>query len=503
MDLRINKKLLPFIFFCVAIVFSSCEEDLIEPEEYGIVQGIVTDFETGLPLENVRISTSPISEIEFSDTNGQFTMNNVPVGNVSVEARLDGYETNVEAVFVILDEVSNVVLQMVDDDFNNQPPSAPELLFPENEATNTSRFVEFLWSSSTDPDEDDVEYELTYFKEGSSEYEIVSGITDTSYMVEFLDYNTRYYWQVSAKDDINEEESVSDLFNFLTIPFPENRVYYSREIQGNLAIFSSSGDPDNPQTTQITSVQNNSWRPRQNPTVDLVAFLRNVGADTHIFTMKPDGSEITQITDIPITGFRQDEIDFSWTASGDKIIYPNFDKLYSINLDGTGTELLFTTPNGKLISEAALSADESFFALKVNNVNGYDAEIYTINQGGVPQDTLLINQPGAAGGLDINFDGSQILYSRDISGAENSNYRQLNSHLFIYNTADESVVDVSADKPSGFNDLDPRFSPNDAQVICTFTSNDGVSTEFIYTIDLDDIEDREEIISEGSMPDWQ
>ena len=493
--------LITLVFFTV--VFTSCEEDTIEPEEFGVITGMVTDFETNTPLENARITTSPISEIVFSDVNGEFTLNNVPTGNISVEARLDGYETNVEPVFVVQEEVSNVVFQMVDDNFNNQPPSTPNLISPENGATDVSRFIDLVWNSSVDPDDDPIEYELTYFAEGSADFEVISGLTDTTFTLEFLEYNTRYYWQVAAMDDINEEKSVSDLFSFLTESFPDNRIYYTREIDGNFAIFSASGDPDNPQVTQITSIQNNSFRPRQNPTIEKIACLWNVGSETHIFTMNPDGSEITQITDIPITGFRQSEIDFSWSASGDKIIYPNLDRLFSINLDGTGTELLYTTPNGKLISEAAWSTDESFLALKVNNNVGYDAEIYTIDMAGNPLDTLLINQPGAAGGLDISFDDTEILYTYDLSGAENSNYRQLNTHIFSYNVANGTTIDVSGDKPAGFNDLDPRFSPNDAQVICTFTSNDGVSTRFIYTIDIDDNTEREEIISDGFMPDWQ
>ena len=81
--------LITLVFFTV--VFTSCEEDTIEPEEFGVITGMVTDFETNTPLENARITTSPISEIVFSDVNGEFTLNNVPTGNISVEARLDGY----------------------------------------------------------------------------------------------------------------------------------------------------------------------------------------------------------------------------------------------------------------------------------------------------------------------------------------------------------------------------------------------------------------------------
>ena len=63
----------------------------------------------------------------------------------------------------------------------------------------------------------------------------------------------------------------------------------------------------------------------------------------------------------------------------------------------------------------------------------------------------------------------------DISGYEDASYRQLDTHLFIYNFTTTNTTDISVNKTAGSNDLDPRFTPNEAQIIMVNTSNDGIS----------------------------
>ncbi len=112
-------------------------------------------------------------------------------------------------------------------------------------------------------------------------------------------------------------------------------------------------------------------------------------------------------------------------------------------------------------------------------------------------------------GLDISVDGSKILYARDISGFESSNYRQLRTHLFIYNLNTDTVEDISdlSEIPNGFIDVDPRFSPNEAEVIFTQTSNDGISRKDIYKISLsadDQGNFKRTLLFENAwMPDWE
>jgi Tol biopolymer transport system component len=103
-----------------------------------------------------------------------------------------------------------------------------------------------------------------------------------------------------------------------------------------------------------------------------------------------------------------------------------------------------------------------------------------------------------------------LLYSRDISGYQDTsgNYRQLDSHVFVYNLTTNTNHDISAesDKMMGTNDLDPRFSPNNAQVIFMNTSNDNISQRNVMVIDLNssmtDLT-RAVLFSNAEMPDYE
>ena len=79
--------------------------------------------------------------------------------------------------------------------------------------------------------------------------------------------------------------------------------------------------------------------------------------------------------------------------------------------------------------------------------------------------------------------------------------------MFVENLETSAVQDYSRGKLEGTNDLDPRFSPNEAEIIFVNTSNDGVSQKNIYTAYLEDQESdgshRIELIEGAKMPDWE
>lgn len=187
-------------------------------------------------------------------------------------------------------------------------------------------------------------------------------------------------------------------------------------------------------------------------------------------------------------------------------IIPILISFFSINADGTDLQLVYKTVDGKFITEVVISADESFIALKTNTVNGYEVSIFTIDPSGIVIDEVLNNVQGAAGGLDISVDNAKILYWYDVSEFQIDNYRQLDSRVFIYERASSTSFDISAEKPNGTNDYDCRFSPNEAQVILTNTSNDGLSQKNIILVAINDDNssgERLELIQNGEMPDYE
>jgi hypothetical protein len=67
---------------------------------------------------------------------------------------------------------------------------------------------------------------------------------------------------------------------------------------------------------------------------------------------------------------------------------------------------------------------------------------------------------GALGGLNFSVTGQRIIFTRDVSGYENANYRQLDTRIYQYVFATATTTDIGLDKPSGTLDLDVLSQAN-------------------------------------------
>ena len=82
--------------------------------------------------------------------------------------------------------------------------------------------------------------------------------------------------------------------------------------------------------------------------------------------------------------------------------------------------------------------------------------------------------------------------------------------MFIYDFAYKYQKRYFRNKNDGSVDLDPRFSPDEAKVIFVNTNNDGVSQKNIFTQNVkedgtanDNQYNREELVQDAIMPDWE
>lgn len=479
--------------------FINCSEDKIILTGKGDITGTAVTAGDFVPLQNVKISTNPVSSIVFTDVDGNFKIPDVPINDYSVQAEKDGYLTQFEGITVLDESTINVIFEMELATATNRPPDAPVLDTPPNNSIDQEVEIELIWSG-TDPDEDVLTYSIEILNDQNSEVLEFSNISDTTYTVSGLQYGFKYFWQVSASDNINES-TLSQVFSFETLPFPNNRYFFVRKENGNNVIFSSDNEGNE---LQLTSENSNSWRPRKGANIDKIAFLRTNGGATHIYTMDLDGSNLSQITQAtPVNGFNLEEIDFTWSDNDSSIYYPNFDKLYRISSSGAGLTQIYQTTDGSFITEVDWNEQLSKIALKTNNSIGYEGSIFTINTSGVLQDMVLTNVDGALGGLDYSFDGTKLLYTYDTTGNENSEYRQLDTNMFIYDFNTMASINFSEGKDSGTNDLDARFSPNESELIFVNTSNDGISQKNVYSLLLNQITTRVELFQDAKMPDWK
>ncbi|MFH6992477.1 carboxypeptidase regulatory-like domain-containing protein [Flavobacterium sp. FlaQc-48] len=483
-----------FLLFLV-----SCSEEKIGDSEYGTVTGRVVNADTFVPVENVKILSSPTSSTVFTDADGKFTVSNVKTGEYSFQAQKDGFVAKFEAITVTANNTSEIVFELKTATANNKPPTVPVLVSPVDNSTGQAVSLDLTWTD-TDPDNDALTFKITLRNDSNSDVKTYDAIKDKKLTLTDLIYGAKYYWQVEATDGINTPV-LSAVSAFTTLAFPTTRYLFVKTVNGNNAIFTAD---DAGKQYQLTSSDKNYWRPRRSNQAKKIAFIGTNGSQNDIYTMNFDGTGIKRITSsVPIAGFNSDYIDYSWNASGSELIYPNFDKLYKISSDGSGLTKIFQTPNGKFISECDWSADGLQIALKVNDANGYNVEIYVINISGVVTATILSGQTGAAGGLHFSVTGQKLVYTRDVSGFENLNYRQLDSRIFEYNFATGTSTQIITEKTLGTNDFDVRYSPNESELIFTNTSNDGISVKNIVKTTISVTNSRTLLFSGTAMPDWE
>jgi hypothetical protein len=492
-------KYLVLIAASLLIVFS-CNEDKIDENEFGSLKGTVVASGSNEPLPNTKISTNPVSSTVFTDSSGNFLIESILVGEYAVEAKKDGYLADFAPATVEGKRATTVVFELLVSTFNNRPPSAPNLLTPEDNEVLQGIEAIFSWES-VDPEDDPITYTLELRNLDTNEVALFEEITDTTLTYSELTLGTEYVWQVTATDNINDPV-VSVLSAFEVAPPPvDNRILFVRKINDNNVIFSAD---DEGEEFQLTSSEVNSYRPRRNATNNKIAYFQTDGANIDIFTMNRDGTGKKKITStVKPIGFNLDEINFDWPENSVNIYFPRLDKLYRILFNGLGINEVYQTPDGSLISEVAVSETSNRIVLKTNNLDGYDARIFIISTGGNILDIVLEDVEGAVSGLDVSITDQQILYSYDVSGFEDPSYRRLDSRIFIYDLGTMETTDLSESKTAGTNDLEPIFSPNEATVMFTNTSNDGISRKDILIVERASTTTRNVVHEDASMPDWQ
>lgn len=499
--MKINKIVLKLGYFIVALLLFSCSEDPVDETGKGTIIGKVVRDGSFAPMANVKIETTPVSNTVFTNEKGEFTIEDVIGGEYSVKAQLDGFVAAFKSALVQHGKKSNVVFELSPSSANNKPPIKLELLYPENNQVLTTTSIAFKWTAE-DPNDDDMTYMLQLRNDFDTRVEEFKNIVDTTFSYSSLRLGAKYFWQVTANDGVNEPV-VSAMNSFSVYKAPlENRIFYTRSVGENLVVFSTTEEGED---FQLTDSNLTSFRPRINRAANKIAYLQSKDGIADIFIMERDGTNKQKVTSfVKPNGFNLREINFSWPANSDKIYFPNFNKLYRINTNGQGLTQVYETADGSFISEVDVDEVNQTMVLKTNNSSGYATRIYIVDYSGNEIEEVLATSPGAAGGLQFSYDGKRVLYAYDKSGYQNPGYIRKTSRLFIYNTITKSSVEVSNDAPNGTNDLDPRFSPNEASVIFTNSSNDGLSSSNIYIRDLleENSEQRVLLKSNAFMPEW-
>lgn len=485
----------------LSLLLIGCSEELIDGNAKATLTGSVRMESSNEPLANVKISTTPASITVFSDEKGNFEiLENLPLGDFSVRAELKGYVSEYQAITIKeFDQQVHIVFEMITDKSLNKPPTVPTLISPKNLSTDLDNAVELEWNS-TDPDRDSLTYKLIFTNNRTNKRIELPNIKEKKVLLNDLDFGTTYTWQIAVSDSVNSEV-LSEAFHFTVRQNPAYRYHFVRKTNGNYNVMATNLE----EVIHITGLNKQAWRPRKNNVANKVAYLQTFNGQTHLFTADLDGHSERKISQTPLNGFGNEHLSYAWKADGSQFIFPSFDKLYRINSNGTGQSLLYSTADGHFISQCAWSNDGTKIAIVTNDIDGYQAKIIILDGQGNYLQTVVQNVNGALGGLDFDITGARLLYTHDVSGNENTQYRQLDTRIYMYNFAANTHTDVStrSQKQVGTIDVDPVFSPDNGSIVFTNTSNDMRSQKNIYSIDLNEDTRRTAIIENAEMVDLQ
>jgi TolB protein len=486
-----------------SILLLSCKEELFfEPISYGQISGRVLNYESKKSEGAVLVRLNPSGKSIETDSLGNFKFDSLSLGKYTIQATKIGLFTEYVTVEILTNSYPQPTIYMSKNIVKNSPPEVPTLMSPKNDFIFDSDKITLVWNTK-DVDKDTLKYDVYLFKEGEGTKTLVAtNFAKDTLEVGGLLYNTKYYWQVVASDDV--AKTYSEVWSFKTLALPELNYVYVKEINSTLQIVASNG-PDSDE--RILTSTGNNWRPIVNPAKTEVAFLSNrYKGENHIFIMNMDGSNVHRVTSFPISSVFSDEISFSWASNGGKIIFPNYKKLFYVNKDGTELTEFAHTVNGTVFVGCDWNESKRIVIARTLGESIYDSEILLIKEKEV---VSVIKEAYRMSTPMFSIDGNSIVYSKDVNSYRDYYGRQLDARIFIYDFVSKTSKDYSrkdsgtnTGKPMGTNDLEPRYSPNNSAIIFSNASNETSSDVSIYTLDIS-TNTRLKILSNAMMGTWR
>ncbi len=490
----------------------SCNEDtFIEPVQFTTVRGRVLNSVDQQPIRNATVELSPASRVVNTDSSGNFRFDSVAVGDYTLRVSKANFGTEAATISPSADASPLVTVLLTDDRTQNRAPTAPSLVSPAISSTAQSTSLTLKWTSS-DANRDSLTYDVLLFKAGSATPTAsYTGLTTDTLRVSNLDFSTTYLWQVIASDGTTFVNG--PVWSFTTGSVPDYSYVFTRRINGVYQIFAANATGSAAQLTRTGS----NWRPVVSPNKQQIAFISNITTELQLYVMNANGSNMRQVTTVPIAGLYETDLSFSWSPDGTQLLYPNNDRLYAIRTDGTGLRPVRSAPSGRVFAGCDWTSQGDLIAARTTGTNIYDNEITTFRADGSDAKAVYTRRDGRVGNPVFSITGRQLVFSADSSTFVNELGRQLSANLYLADLATNGLVNLSAtqsgsggqntqtNKPVGTNDLDPRFSPNGSTVIFTNSDNTGNGTPSVYTIELNNQNSftRKLLFTSAEMPYWR
>ncbi|MFO8002413.1 MAG: carboxypeptidase-like regulatory domain-containing protein [Marinilabilia sp.] len=476
------------------LLVAGCE-DTIDSSLTGTLSGRVLDKAEMMPLEGVRISTNPYSEVTETDSNGVFVLEDVKEGEYNVIASMNGYKSESLTVNVNFEETTDVELVMAKSVAAGEALKFTDVFTPVDEEVLNQLMATFSWQMEED---DSLSYDLILFESGNSGDPLVyENLTDTFKVVEGLRFSTNYLWQVRAKS--TNDDVYSEVRQFRTPSLPSNQIMFSEMTDEVLQLFVADSLMEAP--VQVSYNKHHSWNARVNHQKTAIAFQSSRDVESRLYVMNMDGSGMRRLTDFQTGGYFHHKIEYDWAPNGSHLIFTSYENLYRINADGTGLEVIATAPDDKHFREVAYSPDgEDIYTIVLGN-HVLDRRIFRMDGDGSNM-SLLYEDPGhALAHLDVSPDRRSLLFSKDVSGYVSTTGRLLDARIFELDIQEGTVEDLSQRKESGTNDLQAVYSPNGGRIVFVNSLNTLTATPSLWMMDVSG-DHRSRIRVGGQLPYW-
>jgi len=488
------------VLFALVLGFTQCTEDPYEPNIYGNIKGQVKDAETGDPIENVTITTQPATEVVVTGPNGNYLISEIDTGKYSIVAEKPDYNSKILSVKVKEADTAHVTILLSP----TENGGSGDILFRDSfmpaEGAQDQPITPLLtWKAEDGGSGDSIKYDVFLYKPDSPEKtRVAEGITDTSYRVDPLIYNSVYYWQVKAMDQ--DGGAYSRTLSFKTKGISNNSFFFVKKIDGDYELMAY--DLDHDEINPLTFNNYRDWAPKFNPRNNRIAFVSDAAVKPYLYTMNKNGGDVQQITEIAVDGYHNYGNAYDWDEEQGKIVFSHYQYIYEIDADGTNLRAIATAPSGRHFREVELSPDGSQILALTIGEKIYNSEIHLMDRDGSNRQELIGSLEGIVQSPSWSIDGESILFTHDVSGNESINGRMLNSQILRLNLSTMDTTNLSQNKSQGTNDMHPRFSPTGAQIIFTNAPNDDSEAPDIYVMD-DNGENREQLVDGGSLPFWK
>lgn len=485
------------LFFFLLFFINACTEDVMPPTLTGSLSGIIVDKSTNSPIGNVELNTIPVTSEVYSDSSGQFLFENIPIGEYTLVANLEGYANENLKFNVINKTITDITVKLIE---TNRVAPASINPSPSNNSINQPLELNLQWQTNDNKDDEGLSYNIILFEENDNEAFLeFENYQDTSIIIDNLAYNSNYFWQVNV---ISSTGNITkgDIWTFKTLAFPDNRFLFTSKRDGNYEIYSSNNKGET--LTRISNSSDFELKPLFSNNRDLIAYSSNSQVNFHIYTMEKDGSNPKKITTLPISGFHNQGIGYCWSPDNGKFLYSHYEKLYSINRDGTTLRQIATAPPNRNFRSCDWTSVNNKIVVETIGSTIYSSEIYLMDSDGSDTIKLVDDLPGVMENPSFSIDGKEVIFTNDRSGFEAENGRQLDARIYKIDINTKEIIDLSTGKTNGTNDLQPRFSPDGAKIIFVNVANDGSGFKSVWIMDTNG-KNREKLFENAEMPNWK